>query len=229
MDYGKSGGIWNKELGGCVMKITYLVLGPFMTNTYIAWDEETKHAVVIDPSFTPENIWRAIIKLGVTPLKILLTHAHVDHMAGLNFLREKYPDAKVYMSGHDVPYLTDAAKNLSYMLDEPVRCAKPDVLVKEGDHITVDTMDFEVLDTPGHTPGGISFYCKKERLVFTGDALFQGSVGRTDFPGGSMTTLIESIRKELFTLPDDTYVLSGHGNPTTIGDEKASNPFVQGV
>lgn len=210
------------------MKISYLVLGPFATNTYIVWDETTMNGVIIDPSFTPEHIWQAVLKIGMKPVKILLTHAHVDHMAGLNFMREKYPDAKVYMHERDLPYMTDPAKNLSYMLDEPVRCDKPDVLVKEGDHIKVDSLDFKVLETPGHTPGGISFYCEKENLVFTGDALFQGSIGRTDFPGGSMTTLVEGIKKELFVLPDKTYVLSGHGNPTTIGDEKASNPFLQG-
>lgn len=211
------------------MKVSYLVLGPFMTNTYIAWDEASHKAVVIDPSFRPEQIWQAVLKLGVTPEKILLTHAHVDHVAGLNFLREKYPDAKVYMHEKDVPLLTSAALNLSDMLPEPVLCAKPDVLVKEGDHITEGTMDFTVLETPGHTPGGISFYEEKEGIVFTGDSLFEGSIGRTDFPGGSMTTLVTSIQKELFALPDTVHVLSGHGNPTTIGREKRSNPFVGGM
>lgn len=211
------------------MKISYLVLGPFMTNTYIAWDEASGKAVIIDPSFTPEHIWQAVLKLGVTPKKILLTHAHVDHIAGLNFLREKYPDARVYMHEKDVPLLSSASMNLSRMMPEPVLCEKPDVLVREGDHITEGAMDFEVLETPGHTPGGISFYEKKEGIVFTGDSLFEGSIGRTDFPGGSMTTLVGSIRKELFALPDEVHVLSGHGNPTTIGIEKRSNPFLAGA
>lgn len=212
-----------------MMKISYLVLGPFMTNTYIAWDEASGKAVIIDPSFTPEHIWQAVLKLGVTPEKILLTHAHVDHIAGLNFLREKYPDARVYMHEKDVPLLSSASMNLSRMMPEPVLCGKPDVLVREGDHITEGAMDFEVLETPGHTPGGISFYEKKEGIVFTGDSLFEGSIGRTDFPGGSMTTLVGSIRKELFALPDEVHVLSGHGNPTTIGIEKRSNPFLAGA
>lgn len=209
-----------------MMKVSYLVLGPFMTNTYIAWEEDSRKAVIIDPSFRPEQIWQAVMKIGVVPEKILLTHAHVDHLAGLNFLREKYPDAKVYMHEKDVPLLTKASLNLSDMLPEPVVCAKPDVLVKEGDHITEGAMDFTVLETPGHTPGGISFYEEKEGIVFTGDSLFEGSIGRTDFPGGSMTVLVESIRKKLFALPDTVHVLSGHGNPTTIGREKRSNPFV---
>lgn len=211
-----------------MMKISYLVLGPFMTNTYLAWNEDGMDGIIIDPSFTPEHIWQALLKIGMAPKKILLTHAHVDHIAGLNFLREKFPDAKVYMSAKDLPLLTSAAMNLSNMLDQPVVCGKPDVLVKEGDHITEGAIDLEVLETPGHTPGGLSFYDKKEGLVFTGDTLFQGSVGRTDFPGGSMTTLLTSIRSELFTLPDATHVLPGHGEPTTIGAEKRSNPFLAG-
>lgn len=210
------------------MKISYLVLGPYMTNTYLVWDEKTMNGLIIDPSFTPEHIWQAVLKIGMTPKMILLTHAHVDHMAGLNFMREKYPEAKVYMSKKDEPMLKDAAKNLSNMLREPVICAMPDAEVKEGDFLTVDSIRLEVRETPGHTPGGLSFYDKDMRLVFTGDTLFQGSVGRTDFPGGNMTALLESIRAELFTLPDDTHVLPGHGEPTTIGIEKRTNPFLAG-
>lgn len=210
------------------MKITYLVLGPFMTNTYIVWNEDGMDGIIIDPSFTPEHIWQAVLKIGMMPKKILLTHAHVDHIAGLNFLREKFPDAKVYMNAKDLPFLSSASLNLSNMLDKPVVCGKPDVLVKGGDHITEGAMDLEVLETPGHTPGGLSFYDRKDGLVFTGDTLFEGSVGRTDFPGGSMTTLLTSIRKELFTLPEATHVLPGHGEPTAIGTEKRTNPFLAG-
>lgn len=210
------------------MKISYMVLGPFMTNTYIVWDEETKNGLVIDPSFTPEHIRTALLKFGVDVKMILLTHAHVDHMAGLNYMREKYPDAKVYMSEKDRPLLRNASLNLSNMMPEPVLCEDPDVFVKEGDAITLDSLEFSVLDTPGHTPGGISFYSKKEGLVFTGDALFRGSIGRTDFPGGNMTQLVMSIREKLFTLPDETHVLSGHGEVTQIGYEKKTNPFLVG-
>lgn len=210
------------------MKITYMVLGPFMTNTYIVWDEKTMNGLIVDPSFTPEHIWQAAMKIGVHVQKIFLTHAHVDHMAGLNYIRGKYPEAKVYMHEKDKPLLRNAALNLSNMMPEPVICEDPDIWVKEGDHITLDEIDFEVLDTPGHTPGGISFYSKKEGLVFTGDALFQGSIGRTDFPGGNMTQLVTSIKKKLFTLPDATHVLSGHGEITQIGIEKKTNPFLVG-
>ncbi len=211
------------------MKISYMVLGPYQTNTYIVWDEETKNAIVIDPSFTPENIQKAILELGVCVQKILITHAHVDHIAGLGFLREKHPKATVYMHAADLPYLKNRTFNLSDTVGLDLKCEPPDVLVKQGDHITMDSLDFEVLETPGHTPGGVSYYEKNSGIVFTGDTLFQESIGRTDFPGGSMTTLIMSVKNQLFTLPDETYVLSGHGDPTTIEREKKYNPFLQGV
>ena len=211
------------------MKITYMVLGPFQTNTYIVWDEETKDAIVIDPSFTPKNIEKAITELGVSVKKFLITHAHVDHVAGLEYLREKHPEATVYMHEADLPYLKNSALNLSDMVGDDVRCNPPDIFVKQGNHIVLDSMDFEVLETPGHTPGGVSYYEKSSGIVFTGDSLFESSIGRTDFPGGSMSTLVMSIKNQLFILPDETHVLSGHGDPTSIGREKKYNPFLQGV
>ena len=211
------------------MKITYMVLGPFQTNTYIAWDEKTQNAIIIDPSFTPEYIEKAVTELGVSVKKIFLTHAHVDHMAGLNFMREKHPEAEVYMHEADLPYLKNRTLNLSDMVGNDLHCAPPDVFVKQGQHITLDSMDFEVLETPGHTPGGVSYYEKSAGIVFTGDSLFESSIGRTDFPGGSMSTLVMSIKNQLFMLPDETHVLSGHGDPTSIGREKKYNPFLQGV
>ena len=208
------------------MKITYLVLGPFLTNTYIIYDEETMKAVIIDPSFTPENIIHAVEKLKVRVEAIFLTHAHVDHMAGLNVLRKNYMNAKVYMNKKDQPYLKAPEKNLSNALPEPVLCEDADVWVEYGEHIHIDKLDFEVLNTSGHTPGGISFYNKEGGVVFSGDALFQGSIGRTDFPGGNMSVLVTNIRNNLLNLPDDVVVLSGHGEATNIGHEKKYNLFL---
>lgn len=210
------------------MKIMYMVLGPFMTNTYILYNEETMEGLVVDPSFTPDHYIKAIQDKKIRLLSIFLTHAHVDHMAGMNELRRAFPDAKMYMDKRDRPFLQDAERNLSSMFPVPTLVDDADVWVKDGDEIETCGYTFRVIDTAGHTPGGISFYLQKEGIVFTGDSLFQGSIGRTDFPGGSMKELTGSIKKNLFFLPDSTVVLSGHGNQTTIGEEKRSNPFLTG-
>ena len=211
-----------------MMKIKYTVLGPFMTNTYIVYDENTKEGLVVDPSFTPEHYIGAILQEGITLKSIFLTHAHVDHMAGMNELRAKFPEAELYMGRGDESYLKDPMKNLSYEFPTPVLVEEPEHWVKGGEHIQTCGLDFTVIETPGHTPGGLSFYEEKEGIVFTGDSLFQGSIGRTDFPGGNMTQLASGIRKNLFCLPDAVVVLSGHGNPTSIGQEKKTNPFLVG-
>lgn len=210
------------------MKIMYMVLGPFMTNTYILYNEETMEGLVVDPSFTPDHYIKAIQDKKIRLLSIFLTHAHVDHMAGMNELRRAFPDAKMYMDKRDRPFLQDAERNLSSMFPVPTLVDDADVWVKDGDEIETCGYTFRGIDTAGHTPGGISFYLQKEGIVFTGDSLFQGSIGRTDFPGGSMKELTGSIKKNLFSLPDSTVVLSGHGNQTTIGEEKRSNPFLTG-
>lgn len=210
------------------MKIMYMVLGPFMTNTYILYNEETMEGLVVDPSFSPEHYIKAISENKIHLRSIFLTHGHVDHMAGMNELRKAFPAAKMYMDKRDQPFLRDPEKNLSYMFPVPTLVDDADVWVKDGDEIETCGYTFQVIDTAGHTPGGISFYMKREGLVFTGDSLFQGSIGRTDFPGGSLKELTGTIKKNLFSLPDSTVVLSGHGEQTTIGQEKKTNPFLTG-
>lgn len=199
-----------------------------MTNTYILYNEATMEGLVVDPSFSPEQYIKAIEEKKIHLTFIFLTHAHVDHMAGMNELRKAFPEARMYMDKRDRPFLRDPERNLSYMFPTPTLVDDADVWVKDGDEIETSGYTFQVIDTSGHTPGGISFYLKKEGIVFTGDSLFQGSIGRTDFPGGSMKELTGSIRKNLFTLPDSTVVLSGHGEQTTIGQEKRTNPFLTG-
>lgn len=207
------------------VKVAYMVLGPFMTNTYILYDELSKKASIIDPSFTPDAILKFLSNKQLTVESILLTHAHADHIAGLNRIRKEFPKSKTYMNKQDEAYLTDPAKNLSDTLSAPIICDAPDVWVSDGETIHTLGEALVILATPGHTPGGVSYYWKEKHIVFTGDALFQGSIGRTDFPGGNLEELIASIRKNLFPLPDNTIVLSGHGEPTTIGREKTQNPF----
>ncbi|WP_288264540.1 MBL fold metallo-hydrolase [uncultured Dialister sp.] len=199
-----------------------------MTNTYILYNEETMEGLVVDPSFSPEHYIKAISENKIHLRSIFLTHGHVDHMAGMNELRKAFPAAKMYMDKRDQPFLRDPEKNLSYMFPVPTLVDDADVWVKNGDEIETCGYTFQVIDTAGHTPGGISFYMKREGLVFTGDSLFQGSIGRTDFPGGSLKELTGTIKKNLFSLPDSTVVLSGHGEQTTIGQEKKTNPFLTG-
>lgn len=199
-----------------------------MTNTYILYNEATMEGLVVDPSFSPEQYIKAIEEKKIHLTSIFLTHAHVDHMAGMNELRKAFPEARMYMDKRDRPFLRDPDRNLSYMFPTPTLVDDADVWVKDGDEIETSGYTFQVIDTSGHTPGGISFYLKKEGIVFTGDSLFQGSIGRTDFPGGSMKELTGSIRKNLFALLDSTVVLSGHGEQTTIGQEKRTNPFLTG-
>ena len=207
------------------MKIMYMVLGPFMTNTYIVYNEQTLEGLVVDPSFSPEQYIHAIQEKKIHLKSILLTHGHVDHMAGMNELRKAFPEAEMYMDRRDREFLRDPEKNLSYMFPTPVLVDDADHWVKDGDSISTCGFTFKVIDTAGHTPGGISFYDEKEGLVFTGDSLFQGSIGRTDFPGGDHEGLLRSVSQVLFALPEDTVVYPGHGPATTIGDEKKSNPF----
>lgn len=210
------------------MKIMYMVLGPFMTNTYIVYNEETMEGLVVDPSFTPEHYTRVIRDKNINLKAILLTHAHVDHMAGMNELRREFPGALMYMDKRDRPLLRDPNLNLSNMFSPPVKVEDADTWVKQGDEINTCGFTFHVIDSAGHTPGGVSYYEKSEGLVFTGDSLFQGSIGRTDFPGGNLDMLVGNIKKNLLSLPASTIVLSGHGGQTSIEAESRSNPFLNG-
>jgi hydroxyacylglutathione hydrolase len=212
------------------MKVETLVLGPLPNNSYIVYDEETGRGLVIDPTFHADAILSRIRKLNVSVEKILLTHGHADHIAGLSAVHAAWPEAEVYMNAGDRAYLTDPRLNLSlYMAPQPVVYRGPWTETSEGDAISVGDMTFHVLETPGHTPGGVSYFVKESGIVFTGDSLFEGSIGRTDFPGGDLRTLVTAVKEKLLTLPPETIVLSGHGNPTSIQAEKVYNPFLTGV
>ena len=154
----------------------------------------------------------------------MLTHGHGDHIGGVQDIVDAY-HVPVYIQKGDVPYLADPELNLSaYSNPTPIKVNADIIEVKQGDHITCGAIDLEVLETPGHTPGGVCYYM--EGLVFVGDTLFRDSVGRTDFPNGSYETLMESIKTQLYKLPDNTMVYPGHGPETNIGYEKQYNPFV---
>lgn len=206
------------------MKLKRLVVGPYATNAYILACEETGQALVVDPGAQPERILQALKEEGLTLSLIVSTHGHSDHTGGVARLKEE-TGAPYALHPQDIPYLKDSrAREWMPDFQEP---PGPDLQLKGGDTLRVGSVSLLVLETPGHTPGSVCLYTPG--LVFTGDTLFQGSVGRTDFPGGSHARLLLSITGHLLVLPDDTVVLPGHGPRTTIGRERRTNPFLVGA
>ena len=183
----------------------------------------TRNQLLCHRPATPE-VLDALKKHDLKPKAILLTHGHGDHIGGVQDIVEAY-HVPVYVHKGDVPYLSDPELNLSaYSNPTPIKVKADIIEVQQGDHITCGDIDLEVLETPGHTPGGVCYYM--EGLVFVGDTLFRDSVGRTDFPNGSYETLMESIKTQLYKLPNNTMVYPGHGPETNIEYEKQYNPFV---
>ncbi len=201
-------------------EITTLSVGSYEENCSIVKDEAGK-AWIIDPGQDAGRIVAAVEALGAVPAAVLLTHAHFDHIGAIPGLKAKWPGLKIYVGEEDVA-----------MFAHPANCFPPDyplVAMPEG-VVTIDEkgaegVPFKVIATPGHTRGGRCYLLEEDGVLFAGDTLFCGSVGRTDFPGGSMISLLDSLKK-LTALPDATRVISGHGPATTIGREKASNPFL---
>ena len=207
------------------LKILQLPLGPLPTNCYVAACTITNQAAVIDPSWNGRSILERVQKEGWTISHILVTHPHYDHVGGLAELKD-LTGAPVYVHPEAEQMLerASAAANIwGFTIDAP---PPPDRHLKEGDILEIGELKLEVLFTPGHAPGHVCFYLAEHNVVFDGDVLFRGSIGRTDLPGAEHELLLSSIREKLLPLPDDTVVLSGHGIATTIGDERKSNPFL---
>jgi glyoxylase-like metal-dependent hydrolase (beta-lactamase superfamily II) len=183
---------------------------------------------VIDPGLEPGRILTAMSDAGLEPAAILCTHGHADHIAGNAGMKQAFPGAPLIIGEGDAAKLLDPELNLSAIFSAPLVSPPADRLVREGDIVEAAGMSFVVRDTPGHSSGHVVFIAKDQvpPVVFGGDVLFQGSVGRTDFPDGSFEQLAASIRDKLFTLPDQTEVYPGHGEPTTIGEEKETNSYV---
>lgn len=198
--------------------------GPLAVNCYVVADEKTKKAFMVDPGGHNLNMVNYIKDNGLVLEYIILTHAHGDHMGGVQDIQKEFPDAKLVACIHDKALLEDAKLNMSTMVYGYPVAFSADLYVADGETMKVGDLELKFLHTPGHTPGGMCILA--EDVLFSGDTLFEQSIGRTDFPGSSYQDILKSIHEKLFVLPDDTKVLPGHMGPTTIGYEKESNPFV---
>lgn len=186
---------------------------------------------VVDPGLPPTSsqIYKCLEDNGLSPEAFLLTHAHVDHIAGLQDLLDRYPFVPVYLAPEEHSFLVDPSQNLSIVLGQPVVIHPAEVRgLDEGLELALSDTRWRVLATPGHSPGGRTFYQPESGVAIVGDTLFAGSVGRTDFPHSNGPLMFKCIREKLLTLPDQTRVLSGHGPDTTIETEKHTNPFLVG-
>jgi hydroxyacylglutathione hydrolase len=203
--------------------IEELVVGPLMANCFIFGCEKTREAVVIDPGGDADRILMTLAKMKLKVKYIINTHGHFDHVSGNGQMKEA-TNVDILIHPLDAPMLGMLSSNAAIFgisVDNSPSC---DRTIEEGDVVSFGKLSLEVIHTPGHTPGGISLYA--DGIVFVGDTLFAGSIGRTDFPGGDFDTLISSIQKKLFVLDDTVRVFSGHGPETTIGRERRHNPFV---
>lgn len=210
------------------MKWQRIPLGPLQTNAYILTNSN-KECVIFDPGGDGQRLNAILRQQGLKPVAVLLTHAHFDHIGAIDDVIANW-DVPVYIHEKEKNWLKDPALNGSaYFIpgQEILSKAEPTILPKEGS-LVVNDFHLDLYYTPGHSPGSVSYYCKELGVVFSGDALFQGSIGRTDLPGGSHEQLLSSIHKKLLTLPEETIVLSGHGPETTIEAEMDSNPFLNG-
>lgn len=206
------------------MKVMHVLLPVCAMNCYLAINEKTNESIIIDPGSAPERIKSAVAQSGTKPVAILLTHGHFDHAGAAAEIAKEY-DVLVYAFEGEKETLNSPEINLSMMVGQAVRY-KADYFLKDDEEITLADLQIKCLATPGHTPGGCCFYFPQEEILFTGDTLFCQSVGRTDFPGGSMSQLINSIRQKLLVLPDDTICYPGHESATTIGDERLYNMYL---
>ncbi len=211
------------------MRVFTLNVGPLQACCHIVALDDGAEAAVIDPGGDADLILEQLRLRKVAPSLILLTHGHIDHIEALAAVKRAFPKAQVCIHEGDAPMLLDPAAALASWIGLELEPCAPDRLLADGDTLALGPHTIEVIHAPGHTRGGVCFLIRqkhKPAILFTGDTLFAGGIGRTDFPGGGYMQLLDSIRERLFALPDDTCVYPGHGEPTTIGEERRTNPFL---
>ncbi|MFA5794288.1 MAG: MBL fold metallo-hydrolase [Candidatus Brocadiia bacterium] len=218
------------------IEITLLTVGPIQACCYIVTGKDAKNnqALVIDPGGDGPEIISRLKKRNLDPVYLINTHGHIDHIGANQEIKRAFPDIVICVHQDDARMLTSAAANLSPELGFQFTSPAADKLLKEGDTLSINngSLSLKVIHLPGHTRGGIGLLYqpsdKSKPILFTGDTLFAGGVGRTDFPGGSMKQLLDNIKSKILTLPDDTIIYPGHGPASTVGDEKMHNQFLTG-
>ena len=209
-----------------MIKIRNFVLGMVRTNCYLVTNEETGHCVLIDSAVYSTEITEQIRGEGLDFQGILLTHGHFDHIMGIDGFQKEFPGIPVYAHREEEVLLTDASMNASADFGRQYTYSGASY-TEDGGCLELAGLQFQVIHTPGHTIGGCCYYLPEEKVLFSGDTLFRESIGRTDFPTGNSSQLMRSVRKKLFTLPEDTVVYPGHMEATTIGDELKYNPYFE--
>ncbi|MFD2446050.1 MBL fold metallo-hydrolase [Bacillus sp. CGMCC 1.16607] len=208
------------------MKWFRLPLGPLQTNCYILVEDDGT-CLIVDPGEEGSKLHQWLKEKKLSPQAILLTHAHFDHIGAVDYIRDAF-QIPVYIHAKESKWLGDPYRNGSQSFMQPMIVKEADVVIHKEETLQIGLFNFSILETPGHSPGSVSYYFAQERIVVSGDALFHQSIGRTDLYGGNHEQLLQSIHKKLLTLPEDTLVLSGHGPETIIEDEMDLNPFLNG-
>lgn len=210
------------------MEVKQFIAGMVSTNCYFLTNEKTNETIIVDPGDNGKELAAQIKEFRLIPVAIILTHGHCDHTEGIEEFRKTLSeyDIPVYALDKEKEMLESPKLNQSAFMGYGGKTYPADEYFTDGQLATIGGLTFKVIATPGHTPGGCCYYFESDKLLFSGDTLFAQSIGRTDFPGGDMQAILDSIRQKLFVLPDDTVVLPGHNNHTTIEIEKNTNPFL---
>ena len=206
------------------LELQQMVLGPVYTNCYFLKNKETGEALIVDPADSPKRIFQKVEDMGAKPVGILLTHGHFDHIMAVQAVKAEY-QIPVYACRQEEEMLREPSINMTVHYGQGCSIV-PDVFLEDLDVIRLAGFSVQMIHTPGHTKGSCCYYLKDEGVLFSGDTVFYGSVGRTDFPGGSTAEIVRSLHKLVDSLPEETEVFPGHDASTTIGYEKRYNPFV---